>query len=194
VEKELPPHIRTFGHTDTLGYLIDRPSPAPLSLFHGLERGTASVGSPPSARMVANWISRWMSSVSRQAARLAIIRLVSLIASWPPQWAMRASSVSRRSLAQVDLPSTPGNRSWPLVRRDRPFLGLSAVELALDISGLSPGLFRTASKRGSKVLVAIYDIDPAHLEAIGRGKSELKDKSRPEDDINRRVEIRNVTE
>jgi hypothetical protein len=102
--------------------------------------------------------------------------------------------VSRRSLAQVDLPSTPGNRSWPLVRRDRPFLGLSAVELALDISGLSPGLFRTASKRGSKVLVAIYDIDPAHLEAIGRGKSELKDKSRPEDDINRRVEIRNVTE
>jgi outer membrane protein OmpA-like peptidoglycan-associated protein len=45
-----------------------------------------------------------------------------------------------------------------------------------------------------KLLVAIYDIDPTHLEAFGRGKSELKDKSRPADGINRRVEIRNVAE
>jgi len=45
-----------------------------------------------------------------------------------------------------------------------------------------------------KLLVAIYDIDPVHLQAFGRGKSELKDKSRPEDGINRRVEIRNVAE
>jgi flagellar motor protein MotB len=45
-----------------------------------------------------------------------------------------------------------------------------------------------------KLLVAIYDIDPAHVEAYGRGESELKDRSRPEDGINRRVEIRNVAE
>jgi len=45
-----------------------------------------------------------------------------------------------------------------------------------------------------KLLVAIYDIDPAHLQAFGRGRSELKDKSRPEDGINRRVEVRNVAE
>ena len=43
------------------------------------------------------------------------------------------------------------------------------------------------------LLAAIYEIDPARLQALGRGKSELKDKSRPEDGINRRVEIRNVT-
>jgi outer membrane protein OmpA-like peptidoglycan-associated protein len=45
-----------------------------------------------------------------------------------------------------------------------------------------------------KLLVAIYDIDPAHVEAFGRGESELKDRSQPEDGINRRVEIRNVAE
>jgi flagellar motor protein MotB len=45
-----------------------------------------------------------------------------------------------------------------------------------------------------KLLVAIYDINPTHVEAPGRGKSELKDRSRPEDGINRRVEIRNVAE
>ena len=43
------------------------------------------------------------------------------------------------------------------------------------------------------LLAAIYEIDPARLQALGRGKSELKDKTRPEDGINRRVEIRNVT-
>jgi flagellar motor protein MotB len=45
-----------------------------------------------------------------------------------------------------------------------------------------------------KLLVAIYDIDPKHVEALGRGESELKNNSRPEDGINRRVEIRNVSE
>ena len=43
------------------------------------------------------------------------------------------------------------------------------------------------------LLVSIYDINSARLEAFGRGKSELKDKDHPEDGINRRVEIRNVT-
>jgi flagellar motor protein MotB len=45
-----------------------------------------------------------------------------------------------------------------------------------------------------KLLVASYDIDPTHVEALGRGESELKDRNRPEDGINRRVEIRNVAE
>jgi hypothetical protein len=43
-ENESLPRIGTFGHTDTLGYLIDRPSPAPISLFHGLERGIPGLG------------------------------------------------------------------------------------------------------------------------------------------------------
>lgn len=43
-----------------------------------------------------------------------------------------------------------------------------------------------------KLLVAIYDIDPTHVEAFGRGEAELKDSARPENGINRRVEIRNV--
>ena len=43
------------------------------------------------------------------------------------------------------------------------------------------------------LLVGIYDIKPVRLEALGRGEAELKDKSQPEDGINRRVEIRNVT-
>jgi OOP family OmpA-OmpF porin len=56
---------------------------------------------------------------------------------------------------------------------------------------------RLSEQRASavqKLLVAIYDIDPTHVEALGRGESELKDRSRPEDGINRRVEIRNVAE
>ena len=44
VEKELSPRIGTFGQTGTLGDLIDRPSPALLSLFHGLPRGIPGFG------------------------------------------------------------------------------------------------------------------------------------------------------
>ena len=55
---------------------------------------------------------------------------------------------------------------------------------------------KLSERRASAVrslLVGIYDLDPAHLEAVGRGRSDLKDKSQPEDGINRRVEIRNVS-
>jgi outer membrane protein OmpA-like peptidoglycan-associated protein len=45
-----------------------------------------------------------------------------------------------------------------------------------------------------KLLVGVYDIEPGRLQAVGRGKRELKDQSRPDDAINRRVEIRNVSE
>ena len=45
-----------------------------------------------------------------------------------------------------------------------------------------------------KFLVAVYDVDTTRLQAIGRGKSELKDPSHPQDAINRRVEIRNMAE
>ena len=55
---------------------------------------------------------------------------------------------------------------------------------------------KLSERRASAVrslLVGIYDLDPAHLEAVGRGRSDLKDESQPEDGINRRVEIRNVS-
>ena len=55
---------------------------------------------------------------------------------------------------------------------------------------------KLSERRASAVrslMVGIYDIESVRLEVLGRGRSELKDKSRPEDGINRRVEIRNVT-
>jgi OmpA-OmpF porin, OOP family len=44
-----------------------------------------------------------------------------------------------------------------------------------------------------KMLIAAFSIDAVRLQAMGRGKRELKDPSRPDDGINRRVEIRNVS-
>jgi hypothetical protein len=44
VEKDLSPRIGTFGQTGPLGYLIDRPLPARLSLLQGLPRGIPSLG------------------------------------------------------------------------------------------------------------------------------------------------------
>ena len=43
------------------------------------------------------------------------------------------------------------------------------------------------------LLVGIYDVSPGRLQAFGRGEADLKDDSRPEDGINRRVEVRNVS-
>ena len=47
-KKHLPnrvsPRIGTFGHTGTLGNLIDRLLPALLKLFHGLQRALAVSG------------------------------------------------------------------------------------------------------------------------------------------------------
>jgi hypothetical protein len=37
VPRDLPPRIGSFGQTGTLGDLIHRPLPTPLSLFHGLQ-------------------------------------------------------------------------------------------------------------------------------------------------------------
>jgi outer membrane protein OmpA-like peptidoglycan-associated protein len=65
-----------------------------------------------------------------------------------------------------------------------------------DAKGTDAYNNKLSERRASAVrslLAAIYEIDPARLQALGRGKSELKDKTRPEDGINRRVEIRNVT-
>ena len=65
-----------------------------------------------------------------------------------------------------------------------------------DAKGTDAYNDKLSERRASAVrslLAAIYDIDPARLQALGRGKSELKDKTRPKDGINRRVEIRNVT-
>ena len=44
ITAHLSPRIGTFGQTDTLGDLIDRPSPALLSLFHSVQRGIPGFG------------------------------------------------------------------------------------------------------------------------------------------------------
>jgi outer membrane protein OmpA-like peptidoglycan-associated protein len=44
------------------------------------------------------------------------------------------------------------------------------------------------------VLVESHGIDPSRLMAEGKGYRELKDPSRPEDGINRRVEVKNLTQ
>jgi outer membrane protein OmpA-like peptidoglycan-associated protein len=65
-----------------------------------------------------------------------------------------------------------------------------------DAKGTDDYNQKLSERRASAVrslLIGIYDIEPTHLDAVARGRSELKDKSRPEDGINRRVEIRNVT-
>lgn len=43
------------------------------------------------------------------------------------------------------------------------------------------------------VLIGSHGVDPSRLRAEGRGFAELKDPSRPEDGINRRVEIKNIS-
>jgi OmpA-OmpF porin, OOP family len=43
-----------------------------------------------------------------------------------------------------------------------------------------------------KRLVDFHKVDPARLQASGRGRRELKDPSRPDDGINRRVQIRTI--
>lgn len=42
------------------------------------------------------------------------------------------------------------------------------------------------------ILIGIYEVPASHLVAEGRGARELKDVSRPEDGVNRRVEIKNL--
>lgn len=43
-------------------------------------------------------------------------------------------------------------------------------------------------------LVDVYEIDPTRLVAIGYGKSQLLDPDKPEDGVNRRVQITNLGE
>jgi outer membrane protein OmpA-like peptidoglycan-associated protein len=43
-------------------------------------------------------------------------------------------------------------------------------------------------------LVFQYDLDPDHIETVGFGKSQLLDPSKPEDSINRRVQVINIGE
>ncbi len=45
-----------------------------------------------------------------------------------------------------------------------------------------------------RFLVSSHGIGTTRLQAMGRGKTQLKDPSRPGDGINRRVEVRNVSE
>ncbi len=41
-------------------------------------------------------------------------------------------------------------------------------------------------------LVQFHRVDASHLKAEGRGKSQLKDPARPDDGVNRRVQVRTV--
>lgn len=41
-------------------------------------------------------------------------------------------------------------------------------------------------------LIQFHQVDAGHLKAEGRGKRELKDPARPEDGVNRRVQVRTV--
>jgi outer membrane protein OmpA-like peptidoglycan-associated protein len=41
-------------------------------------------------------------------------------------------------------------------------------------------------------LIFQYDVQPDRVEAVGFGKSQLVDPTRPEDGINRRVQVINV--
>lgn len=44
------------------------------------------------------------------------------------------------------------------------------------------------------VLIGSYGIDPSRLRAEGKGFAELKNPARPEDGINRRVEVKNLSQ
>ena len=66
-----------------------------------------------------------------------------------------------------------------------------------DAKGDDDYNFVLSERRANAVrnlLVGMFDIAPDRLRASGRGKRELKDPARPEDGINRRVEVRNVSE
>ena len=65
-----------------------------------------------------------------------------------------------------------------------------------DATGTDDYNLKLSERRAASVrqfLIFSHDIDAARLEAIGRGKSQLKDATRPTDGINRRVEVRNVS-
>ncbi len=50
-----------------------------------------------------------------------------------------------------------------------------------------------APRRLSRYLVTQFGIAPARLSAKGYGKSQLLDPANPEDGVNRRVQVINVT-
>jgi outer membrane protein OmpA-like peptidoglycan-associated protein len=65
-----------------------------------------------------------------------------------------------------------------------------------DAKGSDDYNMKLSQRRAEAVrqfLVFSQDVDAARLEAVGRGKRELKDATRPEDGINRRVEVRNLS-
>jgi outer membrane protein OmpA-like peptidoglycan-associated protein len=65
-----------------------------------------------------------------------------------------------------------------------------------DATGSAYYNLTLSQKRASavrNVLIGSHGIDPLRLRAEGKGFAELKDPSRPDNGINRRVEIKNVT-
>jgi outer membrane protein OmpA-like peptidoglycan-associated protein len=65
-----------------------------------------------------------------------------------------------------------------------------------DAKGSDDYNMQLSERRAAAVrqfLVFSQDVEGARLEALGKGKRELKDASKPEDGINRRVEVRNMS-
>jgi outer membrane protein OmpA-like peptidoglycan-associated protein len=65
-----------------------------------------------------------------------------------------------------------------------------------DATGSAEYNQRLSERRAEAVrryLVAQYGVAPARLSAVGYGKSRLLDPARPEDGVNRRVQVTNVT-
>lgn len=64
-----------------------------------------------------------------------------------------------------------------------------------DATGKREYNLELSDKRAKSVvdmLVSIYRVDPSHLLAIGFGEEQLRDPSKPDDPINRRVELMNL--
>jgi outer membrane protein OmpA-like peptidoglycan-associated protein len=66
-----------------------------------------------------------------------------------------------------------------------------------DAKGGDDYNLRLSQKRAESVrlyLISAHQIEAGRLTAEGRGRRELKDPSRPEDGINRRVQIKTITD
>jgi len=65
---------------------------------------------------------------------------------------------------------------------------------AVGTDEYNQGLSEKRAKAVVDHLVAFYEISPAKLKAAGYGKSRLRDPSKPNDGVNRRVQITNIGE
>lgn len=98
--------------------------------------------------------------------------------------------------AEVEPEAMPVLRSLGTALRD-PQLEQAKIMIIghTDATGSDDYNMQLSQRRAEavrKFLIATYGIGAARLVAVGHGKRELKDPTRPGDGVNRRVEIRNV--